>query len=94
MSGDAVDALVEVDVPPLPEAWRIAVRAFASAARSALLARWRAPVRDLRRWPAIVEIGPAVIVEVARADVARLHAGGWLREHVRIGTRDVIVRRS
>jgi hypothetical protein len=92
MSGEAVDALVEVDVPPLPEPWRVAVRAFASVARSALLERWRAPVRDLRRWPAILEMGRAVAVELLRSDVARVGAGGWQRGDVRIGGRTVIVR--
>jgi hypothetical protein len=92
MSGEAVDALVEVDVPPLPEPWRMAVRAFASLARSALLERWRAPVRDLRRWPAIVEMGRAVAVELSRSDISRVGAGGWLRGSVRMGGREVILR--
>jgi hypothetical protein len=92
MRGDAVDALVEVDVPKLPEAWRVAVRAFASVARSALLTRWRAVVPDLRRWPAIVEIGHEVVVELQRADVSRIHAGAWLREHAPIGARHVRIR--
>jgi hypothetical protein len=92
MSGEAVDALVDVDVPPLPEPFRVAVRAFASAARSALLARWRAPVRALRRWPAIVEVGPGVVVELLRSDVSHVGGGGWLREAVQMGARSVIVR--
>jgi hypothetical protein len=92
MSGEAVDALVEVDVPPLPEPWRIAVRAFASLARSALLERWRAPVRDLRRWPAIVEIGRAVAVELLRSDVSRVGAGTWLRGDVKMAGLRTIVR--
>jgi hypothetical protein len=92
MSGEAVDALVEVDVPPLPEPWRVAVRAFASVARSALLERWRAPVRDLRCWPAILEIGRAVAVEILRSDVSRVGAGGWQRGDVRMGGRTVVVR--
>ena len=92
MSGEAVDALVEVDVPPLADPWRVAVRAFASAARSALLGRWRAPVRDLRRWPAIVEIGRDVAVELLRTDVSRVGAGGWLRESVQMSARNIVVR--
>jgi hypothetical protein len=92
MSAEAVDALVDVDVSPLPDPWRVAVRAFASTARGALTSRWRAPMRDLRRWPAIVEIGREVAVELQRSDVARVAAGGWLRENVRIGAWNVNVK--
>jgi hypothetical protein len=92
LRGDAADALVEVDVPPLPEAWRVAVRAFASLARSALERRWRARAAETRGWPAIVEIGEPPVVEIARAQAARIYAGSWLREDVRLGGQSVRIR--
>src|SRR5262249_28063109 len=67
MSGDALDALLEVDVPALPEAWRTAACALASVARHALARRWRARAIDTRRWAAIVELGDPLVVEVFRS---------------------------
>jgi hypothetical protein len=92
MRGDASDALLEVDVPSLPEDWRVAVRAFASLGRSVLLERWRAHVHDLRRWPAIIEIGTGLTIELQRADVSRVYGGTWLRMETRLGSRSAAVR--
>jgi hypothetical protein len=84
MRSEHADSLVEVDVPPLPEAWRIAVRAFASLARDVLRQRWRARMSDLRRWPGIVEIGPRTAVELRRSDVSRTGDGDRLATGVSI----------
>jgi hypothetical protein len=75
MRDDHVEAWVEVDVPALPEPWRAAVRAFASLARELLRRRMRTAMKDLQRWPAIVEMGPNIAVELGRSLLSRIGAG-------------------
>jgi hypothetical protein len=94
MSLPALDALADVDVPTLTEAWRAAVRAFASAARAAVAERWRVALADLRRWPAVVELGRdhEATVEILASDAKRVAGAGWLRDGVAMGAKRICVR--
>lgn len=72
-----IDALTEVDVPALPERWRIAVRAFASVARRLAGNEWGVQMRDLHGWRARVESGRPLRVHLPRRLVKGVGEGRW-----------------
>jgi len=76
LPGADLDAVLEIDVPSLPEAWRRATWTAASALRARAVDRWRLRMADARGWPATLVGGDAVVL--VRRNVDAIAAGSWL----------------
>lgn len=68
----AVDAVAEVDVMALPDRWRSAARAVASVARRIAAETWHVDLRALRKWPARIEVGDPIVLEIPSSRAERL----------------------
>jgi hypothetical protein len=81
-----LDAVSDIDVPSAPEAWRPALRAAASHARAAAVARWNLRMHQTRGWPAT--IAGLNRIELLRRHVDSIAAGLWLSTPLFLGEKE------